>query len=177
MAHLDPEIVLLGWIKEKARKDIAESTEFLEASEANLLIPCVIWTRLLRSLDGFKDFDKRLFELEGRETTAIIAFGQPKACALYFLISEYAKEATTRNSSILHIQLANNGMLRVAALAREAVTWHFGFEDVVHVALDISSLVRSSHIGMRQPRDLPELQLYTGRRYYKPTEKIELLEC
>ena len=177
MTHLDPEIVPFGCIKEIARKNIGESAEFLEASDKTLLTPRDIWTRLLRSLDELEDFENRLIELEGRETTAIIASGLPNACAAYYLMSEYSKGATTCDSSMLHIQLANRGALQVATLAREAVTWHFGFENVVLVALDFGNLARSPSQGVHQPRSLPDLQWYIGRRNYDPAEDCELLEC
>ena len=171
MAHLDPEIVPFGRIKEKARKDICECAEFLEASDENLLTPRDIWMRLLRSLDGLENFEKRLIKLEGRDTTAIITAKLLNACAFYYLMSEYAKGATVCDSSILHIQLANKRALQVATIARIAATWHFGFEDVL-LAFDIGNLARSHLQGTRQTRDLLELQLYTGRRNYDPAEDV-----
>ena len=99
--------------------------------------------RRLRSLDGLEDFEKRLIEFEGQDTIAIITAGLPNACAVYYLMSEYARNATGCDSSIFHIKLANKGALQAAILARETATLNFGFEDVVLLALDIGNLARS----------------------------------
>ena len=42
-------------------------------------------------------------------------------------------------------------MLKLATLARDAVTWHFGFEDLALVAVDIVNSGRSTFLGDRQP--------------------------
>ena len=69
-------------------------------------------------------------------------------------------------------------MLQVAIFDCEAVTWHFGFEDVVLLALDIGSLARSPPLGTRlQLKHMSNLQWYLGRRKYDPVKHVDLLEC
>ena len=169
--HLNPDIVLFGRIKEKALKDIGESAEFLDASDENLT-PRDIWTCHHRSLDKLEDFENRLIELEGQETTAIIATVLPNACAFYYLMSEYSKGASTCDSSMLHIQLANKGAFQVATLAREAVTWHFKFEDVVLVTLDIVSLARSPCQGVHQTRSTRSLVVHRAAELRPPRRRL-----
>ena len=140
LLNLDLVKVPFPRVREKARKDIDEYSNFLEKNDENRLIPRDIGIRLLRALNDLLDFDRRLRELEGRDITAIIAAGLPNECVIFHFMNEYAKGATARDVDIHLIQLACMGMLQVATFAREAVTWHFGFEDVVLLALDIGSL-------------------------------------
>ena len=117
-------------------------------------------------------------ELEGRKFSAIVTTGLPNACAVFKLINEYSQAAAGRSGRIRHIELADGGMLKLAALARRAVTWHFGFEDLVLIALDIENQGRSAMLGRMQPsRGSPDLQHYLGRPNYDPTEDIALVEC
>ena len=117
-------------------------------------------------------------ELEGRGPTAIVTTGLPNACAVFKLINEYSQAAVGRSSRIRHIELANGGTLKLAVLARRAVTWHLGFEDLVLIALDIENQRRSAMLGEKQPsRGSPYLQHYLGRPKNDPVEGIALVEC
>ena len=70
--NLPEDVVPVESLKDKAGKELGESTEFLEDGPETLLTPRDIWTRLLRELDGLVDFERRLLELEGRGPTAIV---------------------------------------------------------------------------------------------------------
>ena len=176
--NLDPVKVPFPRVRKKARKDIGKYSNYLEKNDENRLIHRDIWIRLLRALNDLLEFDRRQRELEGRHITAIIAVGLQNACAIFHLMNEYAKGATTRNGDIHRIQLACNGMLQVATFDREAVTWHFGLKVVVLLALDIGSLARAAPLGTRlRLKHMSDLQWYLGKRIYDPVEDVYLLEC
>ena len=120
--NLREDIVPVERLKEKAGKDIGERTDCLEAGPETLLTPRDFWTRLLCELDGLYDFEQKILELDGRGPTAIVTTGLPNACAVFKLINEYSQAATGRSGRIRHIELAHGGMLKLAALARRAVT-------------------------------------------------------
>ena len=65
--------------------------------------------------------------------------GLPNACVVFELIHEYSLAAAGRSGRIRHIKLANGGMFKLAAFARQAVILHFGFEDLMLIALDIDN--------------------------------------
>ena len=162
--NIPEDVVLVERLKEKAGKDIFECTDFLEAGPDTLLTPRNIWTRLLRELDGLYDFERIILELEGRGPTAIVTTGLPNACAVFKLINEYLQAAAGRSGRIRHIKLAGGGMLKLAALARQAVTWHLGFENLVFIALNIENQGRSAMLGEKQPSKWSlDLQHYLGR--------------
>ena len=165
-------------LKEKAGNNIIECTDFLEAGPETLLTPRDIWTRLLPELDGFYYFERRILKLEGRGPTAIVTTELPNACAVFKLINECLQAAAGCSCRIRHIKLDDGGMLKLAALARRAVTWHLGFEDLVLIALDIENQGRSAMLEGKQPsRGSPDLQHYLGRHKYDPAEDIALVEC
>ena len=145
--NLPEDVVPVERLKEKAGKDIGECTDFLEAGPETLLTPRDICTRLLRELDFLYDFERRLLELEGRWPTAIVTTTLPNACAVFNLINEYSQAAAGRSGRIRHIELADGGILKLAVLACRAVTWQFGFEDLVLIALDIENQGRSAMLG------------------------------
>ena len=60
MQHLPREIVPIERLKEKVRKDIGETAEWLDFSDLNVLTPRDIWIRIMRELDGLDDIDHRL---------------------------------------------------------------------------------------------------------------------
>ena len=137
MVTLPKNVMSVERLLEKARKEIGESTEWLEDSDYNRLTPRDIWTRMLRRLSGLDNYERRLLELEGRGPTAIVTSGLPNACALHKLFTAYAIGSTGIGSSTHLMQLADGGMLKLVSLARKLVTWHFGIEDLVLIALDI----------------------------------------
>ena len=176
MATLPKNVMSIERLLEKARKEIGESTEWLEDSDDNRLTPRDIWARMLRGLSGLDDYKRRLLELEGRGPTAIVTSGLPNANAIHKLFTAYAIGSTGIGSTNHLMQLADGGTLKLASLARKLVTWHFGIEDLVLVALDIEFSGRSPAVGqpLREPADL---QLYLGKRFYEPEQDIHLLEC
>ena len=178
MTNLPEDVVPVERLKEKTGKDIGECTDFLEAGTETLLTPRDILTRLLRELDGLYDFRRRILKLESRGLTAIVTIGLPNACAVFKLINEYSQTAAGHSGRIGHIKLADGGMLKLAALARRAVTWHLGFEDLVLITFDIENQGRSAMLGEKQPsRGSPYLQHYLGRPKYDPAKNIALVEC
>ena len=66
MANLPEDVIIPDLLREKASKDIGESTVFLEGPAENQLTPRDIWTRLLRELDGLEGFDQAILQLDGR---------------------------------------------------------------------------------------------------------------
>ena len=147
MNYLPEDVVPVHRVKENARKDIGECTDFLEDGPDTLVTPRDIWTRLLLELAGLDDIERRLLELEGRLHTAIVTSGLPNACVVFKLINEYLQAAAGRSGRIRHIELADGGILKLAALARRAVTWHLGLDDLVLIALDIENQGRSALLG------------------------------
>ena len=77
--------------------------------------------------------------------------GLPNACVLFKLMNEYLQAAAGRNGRIRHIELADGGILKIGALARRAVTWHLGLENLVLIALDIENQGQSALLGEKQP--------------------------
>ena len=137
--NLPEDVVPVERLIEKAGKDIGECTDFLEASPETLLSPRDIWTRLLREFDGLYDFERRTLELEGQGPTVIVNTGLPNAYAVFNLINEYSQAAAGKSDRIWHIDLVDGGMLKLAARAGRAVTWHLSLEDLVLIALDIEN--------------------------------------
>ena len=84
--------------------------------------------------------------------------GLPNGCAVFKLINENSQAAAGRSGRIRHIKLADGGMLKLAAFARRAVTWHLCSEDFVLIVLYIKTQQRSAMLGEKQPsRGLPDL--------------------
>ena len=175
MAHLPRELVPIKRLEYKARKEIGETADYLEASDDNQLLPRDIWVRLLRELDGLDDFEHRLLALEGQDITAIVCSGLPNACAVYKLLNEYSKQAAGKAGEIHSIELANGGTLQLAKMAQDFVSWHFGVEDLVTEALDMDSIGRSARVGTRQV--LSSLDHYLGEPIYPVERDINLVEC
>ena len=144
LANLPENVVPVDCLKEKARQDIGEFTDFLKDGPDTLLTPRDIWTRLLREIVGLDDFERRLPELERQGPTPIVTSGVSNACVIFKLINEYLQAAAGRCGRIRHIDLAKGGILKLAALARRAVTWHLGLENLVLIALKIENQVRSA---------------------------------
>ena len=88
MNNLSENMIIPDQVREKASKDIGESTVFLEGSAENQLPLRDIWTRPLRELDGLEGFDQAILELDGHKPTAIISSGLPNACAVFKLMNE-----------------------------------------------------------------------------------------
>ena len=175
MAHFPQELVPQEKLKEKARKDIGETTEYLEVPDGNQLTPRDIWTRLTRELDKLEGFDQSLLILEGCAPTAIVACGLPNACAIFKLLDEYAKRASGYAGKIRHIELADGGTLKLSILARDLISWHFGIEELLIAALDMDSRCRSAPLGTHSvPRD--SLEFYLGTQIYDVEKDIDLLE-
>lgn len=178
MANYLCAIFLLERLKKKARNYIGKSTECLESSDENRVTFHDIWVRFFREFDGFDDFERRLLELVGRGPYAIVISGFPNACAIYKLMNDYAQLATKREGRNNLIELADGGMLKLATLARDAVSWHLDFDDLVLVTLDIENSGRLAFLGERQPsKDATDLQDYLGRKTYDPSKDIKLVEC
>ena len=116
--NLSEDIVPVERLKEKAGKDIGECTDFLEAGPETHISPLDFWTRLLRELTCLYNFERRLLELDGRGPRAIVTTGLPNACAVFMLINDYSQAAASRSGRIRHIELADGGMLKLAAIAR-----------------------------------------------------------
>ena len=175
MAHFPEELVPQEKLKEKARKEIGETTEYLEGPEGNQLTPRDIWIRLTRELDKLDGFEQSLLILEGCEPTAIVTRGLPNACAIFKLMDEYAKRASGYAGKIRHIELADGGTLKLSMLARDLISWHFGIEELLVAALDLDSRCRSAPLGKHfVPKDV--LGLYLGTSIYEVEKDIDLLE-
>ena len=117
-------------------------------------------------------------KLEGRGPTAIVTTKLSNACVVFKLINEYAQAAAGRSCRIRHIEFTDCGILKLAVLARRAVIWHIGIEDLVLIALNIDNQGRSAMHGKKQlSRGLPDLQHSLGRPKYEPAEDIALVEC
>ena len=101
----------------------------------------------------------------------------PNACAVFKLINKYLQAAVGRSDRIRHIEHADGGRLRLAALARRVITWHLSFEDLVLIALGIENQERSALLGEKLPsRKAPDMQHYLGCLKYEPAEDIALIE-
>ena len=124
LANLPEDVVPVERLKEKAGDYIGECTDFLKAGPETLLISRDIWTRLMRELAGLDDFVRRLLELKGRGHTAIVTSRLINACVVFKQINEYSQAAAGRSGRIRLIELADGGMLKLAALARRVITWH-----------------------------------------------------
>ena len=178
LASFPPEIVEKDRLRERARKEIGESTAYLEECAENLLCPRDIWTRIIRELDGVAGFDRSLITLEGRDSTVIVASGLPNACAILKLLSEYSNKATRWDARCIHIDLADGGTLTLAVMAYEVLSWHFGLEDLVVAALDMGSRTRCAKEGTRvMPGDAMKLEYYLGTNLYDPNLDIDQVEC
>ena len=147
MATLPRDIMPLERLREKARKDIGESTEFLEGPIDNRLEHGDIWRRMTKDLDGLGGINEALQQLEGHRETAIVARGLPNTCAVWRLINDYAIAAMGRRSDLRLLELADGGTLRLARFARDMVSWHFGVEELVVAALDMGNKGRAACQG------------------------------
>ena len=135
---------------------------------------------LLRELDGFDDFERRILELEKGELTAIDISGNPNVCAIFNMINSCLSPTATadRKSCNCHIELADGGILTLAFLAQKAVFWHLSFKDLVLVAFDIESKMRTAYFKTKQfSKNAGDLQHYLGCGAYDPAKNVEFLEC
>ena len=178
MATLPQDIMPLERLREKARKDIGESTEFLEGPGDNRLEPGDIWRRMMKELDGLAGINEALHQLEGHRRTAIVASGLPNACAILRLMNDYALAAMGRRSDLRLLELADGGTLRLTRFARNMVSWHFGVEELVVAALDMGNKGRAAcqegHVTFGKYQSL---EYYLGTNLYDPAIDIGLVEC
>ena len=164
--------------REKARKDIGESTEFLEASMDNRLEPGDIWRRMTKDLDGFGGINEALQQLEGYRRTAIVASGLPNACVVLRLMNDYALMATRRGFDLRLLERADGGTFRLARFARDMVSWHFGVEELVVAVLEICNKKRvACHEGCVTFGKYQSLEYYLGTNLYNSAIDIGLVEC
>ena len=82
MATLPREIMPLERLREKSRKGIGESTEFLEGRVYNRFEPGDIWRRMTKDLEGLGGIIEALHQLVGLRRIAIVARKLPNACAV-----------------------------------------------------------------------------------------------
>ena len=102
----------------------------------------------------------------------------PNVFVVFKLINEYLQAAAGRSGRIRLIELADGGMLKLAAVARRGVIWHLGLEDLVLIAFDIENQGRSALLGKKQlSKGETDLQHYLGRSKYDFAEYIALVEC
>ena len=180
MATLPQVIMPRERLREKARKDIGRSTEFLEASADNRLKPQDIWRRMIRELRGLGGLDSNLRQLEGHKRTAIVARGLPNACAILRMLDEYAFRATRHHVERNLLELSDAGTLRVARFAHDMVSWHFGMEEVIVAALYMATKGRAACEGIRvipAPLLAQSLEYYLCTKLYEPTIDIGFVEC
>lgn len=84
-------------------------------------------------------------------------------------MNKYAQKATGLSKRIQLIECADGEMLKHAALASDAISWHLSFEDLMLLAIDIMNGGRSAFLGERQvSRDAANIQIYLGRKTYDP---------
>ena len=93
----------------------------------------------MRDLKGLGKLDSNLRHHVDHKRTAIKARGLPNACAILKMLDEYAVGATRHNMERKLLELSDAGTLRVARLAHDMVSWHFGIEDVIVAALDMAN--------------------------------------
>ena len=179
MATLPQDIMPLEHLREKARKDIGKSTEFLEASADNRLEPQDIWRRMKRDFKGLGGLDSTLRQLESHKRTAIVASRLPNACAILQKL-EYAFGATRHYVERNLIDLSDAGTLRLSRVAHDMVSWLFVLEEVVVAALDMATKGRAACEGERVvavPPLAQSLEYYLGMNLYDPTIDIGFVEC
>ena len=87
MSTLPKNVMSIERLREKARMEKAESTDWLEDQDDSRLTPRDIWTRMLLELSGVEDFERQMLELEGRGPTAIVTTGFVNACAIHKLFT------------------------------------------------------------------------------------------
>ena len=117
MANLPMDVIIPDRLREKASKDIGESSVFFEGPAENQLTPRDIWTRLLRELDGLEGFDQAILQLDGRKPAVIISSGLPNAYAVFKLMNEYSNSAAGFTGFIRHIVLARPGTSTLPTLS------------------------------------------------------------
>ena len=179
LATFPRELVPYDRLYEKARKDIGETAQFLEDCAENRLVPRDIWMRIVSELDGLDGFNRSLIALEGRERTAIVASGLSNAFAIFKLLDEFGVRSTRWNASICHVDFADGGTLKLAKMAYEVLSWHFGLEDLVVVALDMGAKARCAREGVRPVPDKGKtIQYYLGSKFqfYNPNLDIDRVE-
>ena len=94
---------------------------------------------------------------------------------VFYLLNEYAHEATGVYGKILHMELADLGTLQTARLAHDLLGWHFGYEELVVVAMDLDNVGRAAFAGNRgTPQD--DIERYLGKRMYDIHYDIRLVE-
>ena len=180
MATLLQDIMPRERLREKVRKDIGGSTEFLEASADNRLKHQDIWRRMMRDLTGLRGLDSNLRQLVGHKRTAIVARGLPNSCAILQMLDQYAFGATRHHVERNLIELTDAGTLRVARFAHDIISWHFGMEEVIVAALDMANKGRAACEGEKvvpAPCLAQSLEYYLGTNFYDPTIDIKSVEC
>ena len=179
MATLPQDIMPRERLREKARKDIGGSTEFLEASDDNRVEPQDIWRRMMRDLKGLGGLDANVRQLEGHKRTAIVAKGLPNACAILKKLDEYAFGATRHRVDRNLIELSDADTLRLARFAHDMVSWHLGLEEMIVAALDMANKGRAACEGERvvpAPRLAQTPEYYLCTNFYDPTID-KFVEC
>ena len=117
LANLSEDVVLVKRLKEHTKRKIGKCIDFLEDGPETLLTPRDIWTRLWRELADLDDFEQRLLKLKGRTPPAIETSCSVNACVCFVeVINKDSQALACRSSRILLIELADNGMLKMAAL-------------------------------------------------------------
>ena len=96
------------------------------------------------------------------------------------MLDVYAFGATRHHVERNLIDFSDAGTLRLARFAHDMVSWHFGLEEVVVAALDMSTKGRAACEGEKvipAPRLALSFEYYLGTNFYDPTIDIGSVEC
>ena len=93
-------------------------------------------------------------------------------------MKDYAIAAMGRRFDLRLLELADGGTLRLARVARDTVSWHFGVEKLVVAELDMGNKGRAACQGERVTfGKYQSLEYYLGTNLYDPAIDIRLVEC
>ena len=98
----------------------------------------------MHDLKGLGGLVANLRQLEGHKRTAIVARGLPNAYAIVKMLDEYSLGAIRHHVDRNLLKLFDAGTLRVAKVAHDMVSWHFGLEEVIVAALDMANKGRAA---------------------------------
>ncbi len=115
----------------------------------------------MRDLEGLSRSDANLRQLEAHKRTAIVPSGLQNACAIFRMLDEYAYAATGRRTNMRLLDFSDAGTLRLAKFAHDMVSWHFGLEELIVVALHMGAKSRAApqcERAIPQPREVQTLK-------------------
>jgi len=129
----------------KVTSDIGEVSKFFQKDGKLELTD--IWARITRKVSGLQEINRQIIFLGGHEISVIVTHGLQNAALIVGLLGQYCISSFGKKANLLHLELADAGLVRAALFARQHGSWTIGLEEIVHACFDWESNARAPLSG------------------------------